>query len=447
MAVVPSFAEAPPVVLIKGQVEFFVEEAAAKAREGLGAGGVEILIFDDDAPAERVAEALLNRSLFSPKRLVQLDVSRLLGTESPGRLLAQALEAWRRGGAGGRREAFRHARALLSALGLSAREDPAGTAEAAAKKVRKKEDAAELAEILSALPEEKGGPAILLAALRLLLERGNDGTVALATATAPPAGAGLLEEIARQGLVLEASVGGDEAGALARFARTRALEREVTLEPGAVDRLSLQTDGQPALFAAELEKLLEWAGRGGQIRAADVRENVEDEASEDIYAFYEAIGRRDARDALTRLERLFSERAVRAGDRVIGAGTDDGWPNYFLGMLTGELRRMLLIRALLEERGTALRDATRSYGTFQARVVPLLEEPVSPFGQSPFASQQGKVSAFVWFKAAGRASRYTAQELARALSRAAEVDVKLKTSSPTLETFTQYVGDLIAGRG
>lgn len=437
----------PSVVLITGDVEFFVEEAAAKERERLSAGEVEVLRFDDDAPAESVSDALLNRSLFSPGRVVQFDISRLLGTEAPGRLLALAVEAWRRGGPGGRREAFRHARALLSALDLSAKDDPAGTAETAAKKVRKKEGAAELAEILRELPEEKGGPAVLAAALRLLLERGNDGTVALVTATAPPPGVGLLAEISRKGLVIEASVGDNAAQALARLARARAKERDVTFDPDAIERLNVQTDSRPALFAAELEKLLEWAGEGGRVRASDVRENVEDEASEDIYAFYEAIGRRDAGSALSRLTRLFSEREVRAGDRAIGAGTDDGWPPYFLGMLTGELRRMLLIRALLEEKGLGALEASRSYPAFQARVVPLLEEPVSPFGQSPFASQQGKVSPYIWFKAAGRASRYTAEELARALARAADVDVKLKTSAPTLETFTEYVGQLIAGRG
>ena len=440
---VPSFSEAPSVILVAGDVEFFVEEAAAKARETLGGKDVEVLRFDDDAPAESVSDALLNRSLFSPGRLVQLDVSRLLGTESPGRLLVQAVEAWRKGSPAGRREAFRRARALLSALDLGRSGDPEEAAEAAAKRTRKKEDAADLAEILRELPEEKGGPTVVGSALRLLLERGNDGTVALLTATAPPAGVDLLAEIARKGLVLEASVGKDAAGALSRLARARAKQRGVAIEPDAIERLRAQTDGRPALFASELDKLLEWAGGGGHIRAADVRENVEDVASEDVYAFYEAIGRRDAGEALWRLERLFSGREVRAGDRAIDP--DETWPVKFLGMLTTELRRMLLIRTRLEEKGAgASLDAALAYPAFQARVVPLLEEPVSPFGRSPFEAQ-GRVSPYPWFKAATRASRYTAEELARALSRGAEVDVALKTSAPPLETLAVYVGGLIAG--
>jgi hypothetical protein len=43
-----------------------------------------VLRFEDDASSEAVSDALLNRSLFSPRRLVELDISRLLGTESPG---------------------------------------------------------------------------------------------------------------------------------------------------------------------------------------------------------------------------------------------------------------------------------------------------------------------------------------------------------------------------
>jgi hypothetical protein len=78
-----------------------------------------------------------------------------------------AITAW----AGGkRREAFKQTRALLAALELPSSGDPVETAEAAAKKVRKKEEAELLAEILRELPEESaGGAAILKAALRAVV--------------------------------------------------------------------------------------------------------------------------------------------------------------------------------------------------------------------------------------------------------------------------------------
>jgi DNA polymerase III delta subunit len=445
---IPKFEDAPAAILVSGDVEFFVEEAVGRAREALSGKGIEVLRFEDDAPSEAVSDALLNRSLFSDSRLVELDISRLLGTDSPGRLVTKALEGWEKGGAGGRREAFKAARALLAALDLPAGGDPTENAEAAAKRVRKKDDAPLLAEILKELPEEKsGGPGVVKAALRTLLERGekNDGTVALLTAIAPPAGVDLLQEITARGLVLEVPVGDDPGPALRRLAGSRAKEHEVVLEPGALERLLNRTDADPATFASELEKLLDWAGKGGRLRAADVEANVEDEASEDLYGLFDAIGRRDAGDALARLERLFDGRDVRQGDRTLEK-IEEIWPIQLFGMITGEVRRMLLLRSRLEESGPGGFNADMSYATFQARVLPRLLAPAAPFGRSPFEGGKGPTHPFALYKASQRSSRFTARELARALSRAADVDVRLKSSGPPLETLSGYVGELIAGR-
>jgi len=440
---VPSFDRAPSVVLITGDDEFFIEEAEGHAAEKLGADGAEVLKFDDEAPAETISDALLNRSLFSPRRLVRFDITRLLGTEAPGKLLVQAVEAWEKKTPASKREAFRRVRALLSALDIPASGPAEEVAESAAKRSRKKDLAPVLAEIVSELPQEKGGPAVLTAALRLFIDRGNDGTVALVTATAPPPGVDLLAEIEKKGLVLEASVGKESGAALSRLARARAKEREVSLDSDAIARLLVATDEAPGLFASELDKLLEWAGAGGRIRASDVRENVEDEASEDVYAFFEILGRRDAGESLTRLERMLTPgRSIYRGDQLID--TEEYWPVRFFGMLADEVRKMLLVRSRFEEAGAHF-DASMSYPTFQARLVPLLTEPIVPFGVSPFANAAGQVSAYAWYKAAQRAARYTTRELAAALARAADVDVRLKSSSPPLETISLYVGELIAG--
>jgi len=445
---IPAFKDTPPVVLVTGDVDFFVEEAAGRARDALAAGGdAEVLRFEDDAPSDAISDALLNRSLFSPRRIVELDVSRLLGTESPGKLLVAAVEAWDKGGPGGRRDAFRHVRALLSALDLPADGDPAETAAAAAKKVRRKEEAELLAEILKELPAERsGGPAVLKAALRVLLEREpepekkNDGTIAILRAIDPPAGVDLLAEIEERGLVLEASVGEDAAataGALRRLANALAKDRDVSFEPAAVERLIARTDGKPAPFAAEVAKLLEWAGKGGKVRAADVVAQVEDESSEEMYSFYDAIGRRDAGEVLSRLERLMSGRPVRMGREEME--TEGIWPTRLLGLLTGEIRRMLLLRSRLDEAGVVF-SAGMPFPRFQNQVLPHLTSPVRPFGRPP---AQGKPYGI--FKLAERASRYKASELARALARAADVDVALKNSAPPLETLSVYLGQLIAG--
>jgi hypothetical protein len=441
--VVPKFPDAPAAILVTGDVEFFVEEAAARTREILASQDAEILRFEDDAPVEWVSDALLNRSLFSPQRIVELDISRLLGTEAPGRLLTKAVEAWE---AGKRREAFKQARLLLAALDLPLGV-PEETAETAARRVRRKDEVELLAEILKELPEEKtGGAAVLRSALRALLERSeNDGTVALMTAVSPPAGVDLVREIADRGLVLETTVGDDAEPALRRLAAARAKEREVVIDPAAVQRLLVRTDFRAAPFAMELEKLLEWAGKGGHIRASDIEANVEDESSEDVYGLFDAIGRRDAGDALVRLERLLDGRDVRAGDRDFRK-IEDIWPIQLFGMLAGEVRRMLLIRARLDEAGASGFDASISYPAFQARVLPRLMAPSAPFGRSPFETAQGGAHPFGLYRSAQRSSKFTTRELARALARAADVDVALKNSAPPLETLSVYVGELVAGK-
>jgi len=441
---IPPFERAPSVVAIVGDLPFFVEEAAARARERLAEGGVEVLRFDEDAPPGSVAEALLNRSLFSPRRLVEVEISRLLGTDSPSELAEQATLAWERGTPAGKREAFRKMRRLLVSLDVSADAGAEEVAPAIARKLKRKDLEETLAEILRELPEEKGaGGASLQSTLRFLIERENDGLVALLTASAPPKSSELLSEIARKGLLLDATIGGERqeiGAALRRLALGRAKENDVRIEPEAIHRLIVRTDSEPGVFAAELDKLIDWAGDGGQILAADVGEQVLDEASEDVYVFFEAVGRRDAAEALARLERLFSGRHVRAGERPIDL--DDRWPQRFLGMLTDEIRRMLLVKSRLAEPGAPPFDPTTQFGTYKARVAPFLDEPLSPFGKSPFG---GRAAGYAFYKAAARALRFTPQELARALSGAAELDVKLKNSAPELETFTAYVGGLIAG--
>lgn len=428
-------------ILIAGDVDFFVEEEARKLLDRLSADGAEVLRFDEDASPETVSDALLNRSLFSPRRIVQFDVSRLLGTSSPGKLFEQALEGWERGGPAGRKQAYRAVRGLLSSLGTSAGGKPEELAEAVGKRLKRREGIEVLAEILRELPEEKGSGLAVLPAVRALLQksRPNDGVVALLTATDPPAGAGLAGEIERQGLLIPATVGPDAAAALSRFARQRAKDRDVAIDPDAIERLRESTDGKAELFAAELGRLIQWAGPGGRIRAADVGESVEDEASEDLYKLYDAIGRRDAGDALRRIERIFDGREVRTGETYLEVD-EYILPFVVLGRITDELRSMLLVRARLEREGLAQSDAIRNISTFRARVMPLLEKTVVPFGRSPFRG-----SPFRWFYVAQRGSRYTTEELARALARAADVDVKLKNSAPEVETLSEYVAGVIAG--
>ena len=437
-AALPSFDQAPSVVLVSGSVDFFVEEAAARTAEALAGEGAERIRFDDEAAPESVVDALLNRSLFSPRRIVELDATRLLGTEAPAKLLEAAAEAWEKGTPAARREAFRTARALLSALGIERGADAAETAAAVARRIKRPALADSMADLLRELPEERAAPGLLVPALQTILERGNDGVVALLTAIEPPKGTDLFSHIVKSGLVLEVAVSEKESpGELARYARARAREREVTLDADAIERLLHQTARRPEIFAAELAKLFDWAGKGGRVRAADVRANVEDEASEDVYRFFDAVGRREAGAALSQLERMFSGRPVIMGKDEID--TEEYWPTRFLGLLAGEIRRMLRMRDRLDDPAAGY-SFGMSFAAFEARVLPRLKE-----GDRGAARPVAAGKPYAVYKLAERSARFRTKELARALARAAEVDAQLKNSAPPLDTISAYVGELIAG--
>ena len=385
---VPGVLRRAAAILVTGDVEFFVEEAAARAREilrGQGRRGPAVRGRRAGRGGLRRAAQPLALLAAADRRARHLAASRHGGSRAAPDEGGRGLGGGQAPG-GVQAGAGACSRRWICRSGL-----PRRPPKRRRKKVRRKDEAPLLAEILKELPEEKsGGAAVLRSALRSLLERSeNDGTVALLTAVSPPAGVDLVREIADRGPRPR-----DARSATTRSRRSggwpaaRAKEREVVLEPAAVERLLARTDSRAAAFAMELEKLLEWAGKGGRIRASDIESNVEDESSEDVYAFFDAIGRRDAGDALARLERLLDGRDVRAGDRDFKK-IEDIWPIQLLGMLAGEVRRMLLIRARLEEAGSASFDASMSYQTFQARVLPRLMAPAAPFGRSPFETAQG----------------------------------------------------------
>src|ERR1700737_3816410 len=117
---IPAFAEAPSVVLVTGDVGFFVEEKAGEVLEKLRESDAEVLRFDDEATSDAVSDSILNRSLFSPRRVVTVDIGRLLGTDSPAVLLGKAIDAWDKGTPPSGRGASR-ARALAPGSFVSCR--------------------------------------------------------------------------------------------------------------------------------------------------------------------------------------------------------------------------------------------------------------------------------------------------------------------------------------
>jgi DNA polymerase III delta subunit len=439
-AELPPFDAAPAAVLILGDHEFFVEGAAEEARERLGPGAEVLRFGDEDAP-ESFADALLNRSLFSERRLVEIDLTSWLGRESLPKLLEEAVGAWELRSPAGRREAFRKLRTALATLGERKDVGDADEAVWLARRAKRPDLAEALKGILEELPPRKQTSGSGLEALRTHLSRPPEGTVLLATAVDPPKGSDLLSELERRGILWDIRSEKTDRGALlARRGAAAARERGVAIEAPALEWLRRATDEDPRLFSAELDKLLEWAGRGGRVTRADAVAQVEDRGAEDVYAFLDALGRRGSGEALERLERLLSGRPIRMGkEREVDA--DDPFLMLF-SVLVGELRKMLYVRSRLEEAGVRGFGAETSYQSYASRIHDALAEPVAPFSESPMSS--GKP--FGWYKVATRSVRYRVDELVGALRRAAEVDAALKESAASAELLAGFVAGLLGPR-
>ena len=424
-----SKADSPTAILVHGAHEFFVEEAAEEIRAGLGFSDDEIDRVPDEALASRLPEALSSGSLFSSRRLVEADLSALFGRETPVSLLEEAAVAWEKGSPAGRREAFKKARALLAALQIEP-DAPEEAAAAAVKKTRRPDLCDTLEEILRELPEGGGSAHAAAGAVLAHLEQGVPGTILLARAVDPPRTSPLYRAFEARGEVRPAGTEeGDPARLLARRAGKLAAEKEITIEPAAIERLLARTGGEPRLFASELEKILAWAGEAGKVRARDVDALVEDRRAEDVYAFFDAFGARDRAETLRRLARLLSGRALRTGEREIKG---DEPLRVFLGMLVAEIRRLLVVRARCEETRTRINPGL-GYPAYQSTVHPKLSKGTPLMEGSPY----------LWYKAYQRAGRFSVPELVRGMRLCAAADAATKDSASLEDTIAVLVAGIL----
>lgn len=427
--------EAEKAILVVGDHEFFVEEAAEEIRREFREASFEVERVSDESLASLLPEALSTGSLFAPRRLVEADLTPLFGRIAPGRLVEEAVEAWRKNSPAGRREAFRKVRELLASV-PSAGDSPAEIAAAAARKTRKPDCLEALTEILQEMPESRANPAAAVEAVLAHLQRGLEGTVLLARAVDPVRTTPLYEAFRKHGHIRD--VGSEEKQRplrLASRARKLAAERKIQIEPAAVERLLRSTDAEPRPFASELEKLLDWAAEGGRVTERDVAAIVDDRHSEDIFAFFESFGERRRNDSLRVLSAILSGQPLRAGDREF---TGDDPLRAFFGLLVKEIRRLCLIRARGEDSAWKM-DPAISFGTYQARVHPKLAAPVPPFGE-PLA---GEGHPYGWYKSYQRSCRFRLSELTAALIRCSEADAAMKDSAPAEDVLTQLVSSIV----
>ena len=197
---------------------------------------------------------------------------------------------------------------------------------------------------------------------------------------------------------------------LAALGLERAIERKVLVEKEVFDLLS----GRGRLFArpflSDLDRLID-AAAGPRVTGEEAARQIADESKEYGSDFVEAVAQRDLHQALRLLAKLLSGATFTAfrpwGEKEeapFAKKGPRGEAAFFplLGLLAAELRRMLALRAALEERAVPAAVGRRTdYRGFVDRVLPALKAPreglpAFSLEAHPFALHKAYLAALGW---------------------------------------------------
>ncbi len=188
---------------------------------------------------------------------------------------------------------------------------------------------------------------------------------------------------------------------------------------------------QARAFLSDLDRLID-SSEGPRVTAEAAARQIADESREYGSDFVEAVASRDMLEALRLLGKLLSGGTFAAfrpwGGKEEAPQSAKKGPRgeaaFFplLGLLAGDVRRMLALRAALEERGAALRRA--DYRTFADRILPALRTPRPDLPALPLDGHP-----FVLHKAYLASLNWTADELSDALVGIEAIDRGVKTGA------------------
>jgi DNA polymerase III delta subunit len=436
-------APLPPVFFVSGDDDWIVAEAVRRIGDAFREAFREGEVTSYESPGGGVAEAVADAAtvaLFSTNRLVTLEATDLLRgkgvtADDVDALLDEAAEAGEDARAFAR--LARRARALANAAGIPASDvsgDPADAARRVAGRVKRADRAGELAALLG-LPgaEDEGAESALDRLLDFARRAAPSDNVLLVHAVSPDpqhAASQLLRKVARAADLGAASEDARRER-LHAIGLERAIDRKVLVEPEVFELLSGRGRLQARPFLSDLDRLIDSA-EGPRVTAEHAARQVADESREYGSDFVEAVAARDALEALRLLGKLLSG-ATFAAFRPWGGKEEApqaakkgprGEAAFFplLGLLAGEIRRMLALRAALEERNASMRRA--DYRTFADRILPALKAqrpglPPLPLEGHPFVLHKAYLASLNW----------TADELAAALVGIEAIDRGVKTGA------------------
>ena len=429
----------PPILFLSGDDEWFVREGVRRLAAAFQAAQPEGEVASYEGPAA-VRDAVADTAtvaLFATNRLVILEATDLLRgkrltAEEVDALLDEAHEAGDEARA--LQRLARRARSLAAAAGVSADADAAETARKVTGRVKRLGRAEELAALLELAPPEaeEGGNAEALSGYAAAASPGDNALLVHAVAPDPEHDA--TRTLVQRALRADLSVAGEpqRIERLAAVGFERALERGVVVETEVFEILTSRGRLSGRAFLTELDRLIAGA-KGGRVRGEDAARLVADEKKEYGSDFVELVARRQFVPALHLLEKLLTsddftsfrpfggkgEPAQRKGPR----GDAAFFP--LLGLLTGEIRRMLAVKVALSQHPGEARGTRRAdYRAFADGVLPALKMPVS--GAAPI-SLEGHP--FVLYKAYAASFDWSLADLVAALRQMAAIDEGVKTGA------------------
>lgn len=218
---------------------------------------------------------------------------------------------------------------------------------------------------------------------------------------------------------------------------TRELERETgaRMRPEAsreLARRTLRIEGghgggveadSTARFAAEYRKLASIAD-GGEITLDHVETGVEDRGDEEVWGILDAIGGRNAGEALERMSRFLSSASDPMAARL-----------SLFGLLAGYARQLAAVRGALVVTGAPAGE--RNYRRFKDRIAPALQGELPGGFESPLA----KLHPFRLHRAYLAASGLDPSRARRLPGRVLEAELLLKGDSRLPEA---VLADLVA---
>jgi DNA polymerase III delta subunit len=408
-------APLPPVLFVHGDDEWIVGEAARRVAVAFGEAFPQAEVTSYEATGDGVREAVADAAtiaLFATNRLVVLAAgdlfrARKLTAEEIDLLLDEAAEAGNEPRVLSR--LARKARSLAAATGVDQSEDPDDAARRMAGRVRRSERAADLAALLSIPVDEGESTETALDHLVDYVARATaSDNVLLVHAVSPDPAHRATQLLARSAPTADLTAGddGERSERLAALGFERALERHVLVELEVFETLAARGRLSARAFLQELDRLIETAS-SGRVTGEDAARLVVDERKEYGSDFVEAVAGRRPLEALHILERLLGGgeftafRPFRSKDEAPAKKGPRGEAAFFplLGLLAAEIRRMLLLKAAVLERGGPARRM--DYRTFADRLLPSLKAPRAglpplPLDAHPYVLHKGYVASLDW---------------------------------------------------